>query len=85
VVFVRHLVRGNKTVRLILKTINEGVATEGYVSFPPGLLSCFRFWYGPTLKKECIMKCESFNRMAAEKSTVVSCGDSYVVRPQRRR
>ena len=35
----------------MLKTIREGVVMEGYVSFPPGLLSCFRFWYGPHIEK----------------------------------
>ena len=72
-------------MRLILKTIREGVAAQGYVSFPTELLSFLRFCYGPHIEEECIMKFESFNRMAAEKRTVVSCGDSYVVRPQRRR
>ena len=48
---MRYLVRGNNAETLILKTIRAGVAAEGYISFPPGLLSCFRFWYGPHIEK----------------------------------
>ena len=33
-----------------MKTIREGVAAEGYVSFPSGLLSFFRFWHGPHIE-----------------------------------
>ena len=57
-------------MRLILKTTREGVAAEGFVSFPPGLLSFFFFDMALTLKKECIIKFGSFNRMAADKSVL---------------
>ena len=82
---MRHPVRSNKELRAQLNPIREGVAAEGFVSSPPGRKRFFIFGMALTLKNGCIIKLESFNRMAAEKSTVIGCGDSYAVRPQRRR
>ena len=38
-------------MRLILMTIGEGVAAEGSVSSPPGLLSSSRLCYGSRIEK----------------------------------